>query len=161
MTDKDFHKRMDFANMGGGMIPVSPNAIELMEQSDRGEVLSFLEITNRDLKFHRCYFALLKFIYGYMPPVYKKKVTEDKFYIWLKHLKKEYTIVFTFADGTSLVEYESIAFGKMSQKTFEDYIREQLPFIYTDVLGKYFEGDILNGIIDTIEEEFKKFLSKL
>lgn len=161
MTDKDFHKRMDFAYMGGGMIPISPNAIELCEQCDHGEVLSFNEITNRDLAMHRCYFALLNFIYGYMPPKFKKAVSEDKFYIWLKHLKGQYEVLFTFSDGTNLVEYDSISFGRMSQKTFETYIREQLPYIYTDVLGKYFEGDILNGIIDTIEEEFKKFLSKL
>ena len=161
MRDSDFHKLMDFAYVGGGLIPVSANAIEMLEQTGKGEVLSFIEITKRDISMHRCYFALLKFIYGYMPPVFKKKVKEDKFYIWLKHLKKEYTIVFTFADGTSLVEYESIAFGKMSQKTFEDYIREQLPFIFENVIGMYFEGDILNGIIDTIEIEFEKFLSKL
>jgi len=152
---------MDFAYMGGGMIPVSPNAIELCEQSDNGEVLSFVEITNRDVKFHRCYFALLNFIYGYMPPKFKKAVPENKFYLWLKHLKAQYEVLFTFSDGTSLVEYDSISFGRMSQKTFETYIREQLPYIYTDVLGRYFEGDILNGIIETIEEEFKKFLSKL
>ena len=53
------------------------------------------------------------------------------------------------------------SFGRMSQKSFEDYIREQLPWIYTEVIGVYFEGDILNGIIDTIEDEYKKFLSKL
>lgn len=161
MTDRDFQKRMDFAYMGGGMIPVSPNAIELCEQSDHGEVLSFVEITNRDLAMHRCYFALLNFIYGYMPPKFKKSVPEDKFYLWLKHLKGQYEVLFTFSDGTILVEYESIAFGRMSQKTFEIYIREQLPYIYENVLGKYFEGEILNGIIDTIEKEFKKFLSKL
>lgn len=161
MTDKDFQKRMDFAYMGGGMIPISPNAIELCEQSDHGEVFSFKEMTNRDLAMHRCYFALLKFIYGYMPKKFKEIISEDKFYLWLKHLKGQYKVVFTFSDGTSLVEYDSISFGRMSQKSFETYIREQLPYIYTDVLGKYFEGDILNGIIDTIEEEFKKFLSKL
>lgn len=161
MTDKDFQKRMDFAYMGGGMIPISPNAIELCEQSDHGEVLSFKEMTNRDLAMHRCYFALLNFIYGYMPKKFKEIISEDKFYLWLKHLKGQYKVVFTFSDSTSLVEYDSISFGRMSQKSFETYIREQLPYIYSDVLGKYFEGDILNGIIDTIEEEFKKFLSKL
>jgi hypothetical protein len=60
-----------------------------------------------------------------------------------------------------MVEYDSIAFGRMSQKTFESYIREQLPWIYEEVLGSYFEGEMLDGIIETIEEEFKKFLAKL
>jgi len=161
MTDKDFHKLVDLANVGGGFVPANDNAQELLEQSHRGEVLSFEEVTARDIKFHKCYFALLNFIYSYMPPQFKKKVPEDIFYMWLKHLKKQYKVLFTFSDGTSLVEYDSIAFGRMSQKTFESYIRDQLPFIYSDVLGKYFEDDMLNGIIDTVEEEFKKFLSKL
>lgn len=161
MTDKDFHKIQEWSVVGGGMIPLSTNAIELLEQSQRGEVISFIEVTNRDVKFHRCYFALLRFIYGYMPSKFKKAVPESNFYLFLKHLKKEYKVIFTFQDGTTMVEYDSIAFGRMSEKTFHEYIKEQLPWIYTDVLGAYFEDDILNGIIDTIEEEFKKFMQKL
>jgi len=147
--------------VGGGLIPVSPNAIELLEQTRKGEVLSFLEVTARDISFHRGYFALLKFIYGYMPPQFKDKVPERFFYQFIKHLKNEYTVLFTFKDGTSMIEYKSIAFGKMSQKSFEAYVREQLPFIYSDILGAYFEGDMLNGIIETIENEFEKYLAKL
>jgi hypothetical protein len=161
MTDKDFHKLQEWGCVGGGLIPISSNAIELLEQTHKGEVLSFLEVTNRDIKFHRCYFSLLKFIHSYMPDKFKKAVPEKRFYKWLKHLKGEYEILFTFADGTVLVEYDSIAFGNMSQKAFENYVREQLPYIYQNVLGKYFEDEILNGIIDTIEEQFKKFMSKL
>ena len=161
MTDKDYHKLMDFAYMGGGMIPVSQNAIELCEQSDKGEILSFYECTSRDLKFHSCYFSLLGFIYDYLPGSFKTKVKKDNFYKFLKHLKGEYEVLFEFTDGTKLVEYDSIAFGRMSQKTFENYIREQLPYIYENVVGKFFKGDIYNGIIETIEEEYKKFLSKL
>ncbi len=161
MSDKDFHKIVELAFVGGGWIPSNDNAIELSEQSHKGEVHAFLEMTNRDLSMHRGYFALLKFIYGYMPPQFKHKVSESNFYLFLKHLKGQYKVLFTFKDGTNMVEYDSIAFGKMSQKAFENYIREQLPFIYSDVLGAYFEGEMLNGIIETIEEEFKKLLSRL
>ena len=161
MTDKDYTKRMDFAYMGGGLIPISPNAIELLEQSDNAEVLSFLEMTNRDISFHRCYFSLLGFIYDYLPNQFKNKIPKDNFYLFIKHLKKQYKVLYVFADGSQQIEYDSISFGRMSQKTFENYIREQLPFIYTEIIGAYFEGEIYNGIIDTIEEEYKKFLSKL
>jgi len=161
MTDKDFHTLMDFAYVGGGLIPVSANAIELLEQTGKSEVLSFLEVTSRDIKFHRAYFSLLGFIYDYLPSSFKNQIKKDSFYKFLKHLKKEYKILYVFADGSQQIEYDSISFGKMSQKTFENYIREQLPWIYENVIGKYFEGDIYNGIIDTIEEEYKKFLSKL
>ena len=161
MTDKDYNKLIDLANVGGGFVPANQNASDILEQSHRGEVLSFLEVTNRDLKFHRCFFLLLNFIYDYTPQSFKKKVTKDNFYIFIKHLKGEYKVLFEFKDGTKMVEYDSIAFGRMSQKTFETYIRELLPFIYTEIIGAFFEDDIYNNIIDTIEEEFKVFLSKL
>lgn len=161
MTDKDFDKIQQWVNVGGGLTPYSQNAIELLEQSAKGEIISFIEVTNRDLNFHRCYMSLLAFIYEYLPPAFKKKVTKQNFYKWLKHLKGEYDVLFEFKDGTKLVEYESIAFGRMSQKTFENYIRDQLPWIYENVIGKYFEGNIYNGIIETIEDEYKVFLSKL
>ena len=147
--------------LGGGFIPTNPNATELLEHSHKGEVLAFLEVTNRDLKFHRCYFSLLSFIYDYLPKSFKNKVAKDNFYLFIKHLKGEYRILFEFKDGTRMVEYDSIAFGKMSQKSFENYIREQLPFIYTEIVGSFFEGEMYNGIIQTIEDEYQKFLSKI
>jgi len=161
MKDKDFYNLIDFYNAGGGLLPVNQKAHEIIEQSDKGEVISFIEVTQRDLKFHRCYMSLLAYIYEYLPNSFHKQVPKDKFYLWLKHLKGQYDVLFEFEDGTKLVEYESISFGRMSQKRFEDYIREQLPWIYVNVIGKYFEGDIYNGIIETIENEYKKFLSKL
>ena len=161
MKDKDFYNIVNLANVGGGWVPANEKAQELLETSGKGEVISVLEVTSRDLSFHKAYFALLGFIYDYMPPSFKGKVEKDNFYLWLKHLKGQYKVLFEFKDGTRLVEYDSIAFGKMSQKTFENYVREQLPWIYENVVGAYFEGDIYDGIIDTIEEEFKKFLSKL
>jgi len=49
----------------------------------------------------------------------------------------------------------------MSQERFKNYIREQLPFIYTEVIGKFFKDEIYDNIIATIEEEYSKFLAKL
>jgi hypothetical protein len=161
MKDKDFKNIAEFTNVGGGLIPHNEKAKELVEQSSRGEILSFEEVTARDLSFHRCYFALLNFIYNLLPQKFKDAVPEHKFYIFLKHLRGSYEVLFEFKDGTRLVEYDSIAFGKMSQKSFENYIREQLPWIYENVIGVYYQGDIYNGIIDTIEEEFERFMMRL
>jgi hypothetical protein len=161
MSDKDFYNLVDFYNAGGGLLPANERAQEIMEQLASGEIVSFKEITARDLKRHRCYFSLLKFIWGYMPLSFKKAIPEGSFYLFLKHLKKEYKVVFTFQDGTTMVEYDSISFGKMSEIRFREYVKEQLPFIYSDVIGKYFDGEIYNNIIETIEIEYDKFLSKL
>ena len=161
MKDKDFDKLIDLAYMGGGWIPVNDNANELSEQSVKGQIHSFIECTERDLKFHRCYMSLLGFIYDYLPEKFKKKVHKSNFYQFLKHLQGKYKVIYKFADGTTFVEYESIAFGRMSQERFKNYIREQLPFIYTNVIGEFYDGEIYDNIIATIEEEYSKFLSKL
>lgn len=161
MKDYEFYNIINLVNVGGGWVPANENAQELLDASGKGEIISVLEVTSRDLSFHKAYFGLLKFIWNYMPAAFQKKVPQCHFYLWLKHLKGHYKVLYEFKDGTKMVEYESLSFGKMSQKTFENYIREQLPWIYENVIGAYFDGDIYNGIIDTIEEEFKKFLSKL
>jgi hypothetical protein len=161
MKDIEFYKLVEFVNVGGGLMPHNVNAKELMEQSGRGDILTFREMSNRDLSFHRAYFSLLGYIYDFLPKSFKNQIQKEDFYKFVKHLKGEYKVIFTFKDGSKMIEYDSIAMGKMSQPAFEDYIRDQLPWIYSDVLGAYFDGDMLNGIIDTIEEEYKKFLSKL
>lgn len=161
MRDKNYHNLVDFYNAGGGLLPVNQRAHEIIEQSDTGEVLSFIEVTQRDLRFHRCYMSLLGYIYDYLPDSFKKLIPKNEFYKWLKHLRGQYEIKFIFEDGTYLVEYESISFGRMSQKRFENYIRDQLPWIYTDVIGKFFKGKIYDNIIATIEEDYKKFFAKL
>ena len=161
MTQEDYKELLEFAYVGGGYIPHNQKAKEFTENKVHGEIIPMKECTQRDIKFHRCYFSLLNFIYEYLPDKFKKNITSDKFYIWLKHLKGEYKVCFTFKDGTKLVEYDSISFGRMTQDKFENYIRENLPWIYENVIGAFYEGDIYNGIIDTIEEEYKKFLSKI
>jgi len=161
MKDSDYKKILEFAYVGGGMIAHNQNAIELLDQTHRGEILSFHEVTARDLSFHRAYMGLLKYIYDYLPRSFRDNIPSDKFYIWLKHLKGNYDVLFTFKDGTRLVEYESIAFGRMSQKTFEKYVKEQLPWIYENVIGAFYEGKMYDGIIQTIEDEWEKFLNRL
>lgn len=161
MTDKKFKEIIELVYMGGGFIPANEKAIGLTEGLTKGEVLSFHEATERDLKFHRCYFSLLNFIYNYLPLKFRQKIPENKFYQWLKHLKGNYTTLFEFKDGTVFIEYHSISFGKMSQVKFKEYIKEQLPFIYENVIGAFYEGEIYDNIIETIEQEYEKFMARL
>ena len=161
MKEREYHKLTEWLNVGGGLTPYNSNATELLEQSSRGEILTMREMTNRDLSFHRCYFSLLGYIYDFLPREFKNKVQKEDFYKVVNLVKGDYRVIFTSKEGKELIEYTSIAMGKMSQKAFEEYIRETLPWIYEDIIGAYFEGDIYNGIIENIEEEYKKFLSKL
>ena len=161
MKDKDYNRLIQLTWVGGGFIPANEKAEELASQLTQGEVVSFQEVTARDLAFHKGYMALLGFIYGYMPPRFKAVVPRERFYQWLKHLKGQYNVLFEFKDGTKLVEYESIAFGNMSEHRFREYVKEQLPWIYENVLGAYFTGEMFDNIVATIEEEFQKFFDKL
>lgn len=161
MKDSDFLKLVQLVNVGGGFLPANENATELMEQSVKGEILSFVECTERDLKFHKAYFSLINYIYDYMPKHFKAAVKKPVFYIFLKHLQGNYDVLFEFRDGTKMVEYKSLSFGRMSQKTFEEYIKEQLPYIYENVIGAFYKGAIYDGIVEQIENEYRKFLRLL
>jgi len=162
MNKKDFDKLVAFSYTGGYLFkPENQNAFDLCDQLGIGEQVLFEPKTPRDIKFHQCYFVLINFIWGYLPAKFQETVPKYKFYHFIKHLKGEYEVVFQFKDGTKMVEYESISFGRMSQETFENYIREQLPWIYENIIGEFYEGETYNGIIETIEKEFEKFLSKL
>jgi hypothetical protein len=161
MKDTDYHNLIELTYVGGGWLSANQKAIELAEQSVRGEVHMFKEVTQRDIRFHKCYMSLLGYVYDYLPKSFKDTIPKDKFYKFLKHLQGQYKVVFSFKDGTSMIEYESIAFGNMSQKRFEEYIREQLPYVYENIVGAYFEGEMYDNIINTIETEYEKFLQKL
>jgi|GEM_PF-1040474 len=162
MKDTDFNKICEFTSAGTGLLPFNQNAIELVDAVTSGEVISLIEVTARDVNFHRAYFSLIGYIYDWLPKSFKSKILKDKFYIFLKHLRGDYDVVFEFKDGTKFIEYHSIAFGRMSQKRFEAYVREQLPFIYGEVIQVlYPEKETSDRIIAAIEDEYEKFLSKL
>jgi hypothetical protein len=162
MTDKDYQRLIELTPCGGGFMAANDNAQMLLDSASPGEVITFQEMTNRDVKFHRAYFSLISFIWDWLPASFKKKIPKDKFYTFLKHLRKEYDVVFTFADGSQIVEYQSIAFGNMSQQRFKEYVKSQLPYIYSEVVMVLFpDKSKSDAVIQSIEEEYKIFLSKL
>lgn len=160
MTDKEYKDLLEFQWVGG-LIPINENAIEFCETLKKGDIVELKDVTKRDLVFHRAYFGLMSYIYNYLPDKFKKTIPIDKFYQFIKHLRGDYDVFFEFKDGTKLVEYQSISFGKLSQKAFENYVRESLPWIYENVIGVFFEGKVYDNIIETIEQEWEKFLAKL
>lgn len=161
MTDTTYNDLHEFVMEGAGWIPNNENAIELMEQTSPGEVQMFKEVTGRDLNRLKCYFSLLNYIWNYMPDKFKGKVPCKKFYLWLKHIRGEWDVVFEFGDGTKLIEYTSISFGKMSEFEFREYIKNQMPFIYEDVIGLMYQGERFDSIIETIEKDYSTFFNNL
>ena len=162
MRDTDYDKIIEITSVGSGFLPVNAAAVELADGSRTGEVISLIEVTARDTNFHRAYFSLLGYIYDWLPKSFKQTIPKDKFYIFCKHLRGDYDVLFSFKDGTKFIEYKSVAFGKLSQKAFEAYVREQLPFIYGEVIQVlYPDKETSDRIIAAIENEYINFLSKL
>ncbi|MFA6973970.1 MAG: DUF1367 family protein [Parcubacteria group bacterium] len=161
MKDSQLNRVIDLKWAGGGFLPANQAADDLADQLRNGEVVSFQEITKRDLSFHKNYMALLGYIWDFLPPKFRKAVPKDRFYQWLKHLKGQYNIIYKFNDGTTLIEYQSIAFGNMSEKRFHEYVKNQLPWIYEEVIGAFYEGEIMQNIIENIEADFHKFMDRL
>ena len=160
MKDKDFDKVIELVAVKGGFVPHNGNAIDLLERTAEGEILSFTEVTARDLSYHRAYMGFINYVYAYLPDSFKSKIPPDKFYVFLKHIRGDYDVLFSFKDGTRMVEYKSISFKGMAQKEFEAYVKEQLPFIYENVIGAFYTGSKYDSIIQTIEEDWEKFLNK-
>jgi hypothetical protein len=176
------------------LVPLGPRAQDLLSESVEGEVIDFNECTARDLNFHKQYFVFLTSIWEEMPANFKKWVQSNVFYKWLKHLKKNYKVLYRFrdedkhkwivdvltakkselrlskkqieaiaslTDRTDLVEYESISFGRMTEKKFEQYVRDQIPWIYSEVVERFYKDDALDEKIKKIEDKFRKFFKKL
>lgn len=161
MKERDYNNLIHLKNVGGGFIPANEKAEELLLLTRKNEIIQLEECTKRDIKYHRCYMSLLSFIYGYLPQQFKDRVPSDKFYNWLKAAQGLIDYEFQFKDGRQYTEYTSISFGKMSEVKFRAYVASQLPWIYENVIGAFFTGQIFDNIITTIEEEYEKFLNKL
>ena len=162
MKDTDFQRLIELTVCGGGFMAANDNAQALLDQSSSGEVLAFMEMTSRDINFHRAYFSLIGYIWDWLTPTFKNQIPRNKFYVFLKYLRKEYDVMFRFQDGTTWCELKSIAFGKMSQAKFEEYVKHQLPDIYTEVICVLFpDKKQSDNIIASIEDEYHRFLQKL
>lgn len=144
----------------GFFIPAT-NMDSYLNELFEGEIRQFKAVTSRDLKLHRCYFSLLEYIYNYLPESFKNQVKSGVFYRWLQTLKGDYEVLFRFKDGRELLKYNSISFSKMDEHQFREHIKEQMPFIYDNVIMELFEEKTANVIIENIEKEYEKFFTKL
>lgn len=161
MKPEEFLELIQIAKAGEGFVFANEKAEELFNNLAEGEVIELQICQNRDIKLHRAYFLLLGYIYDYLPAKFKTSVKKEHFYIFLKYAQNNVKIIFTFKDGRQIVEPISISFAKMDNVSFKAFIKEQLPFIYSQIIGAFYSGEIYNSIIENIEKEFEKILTKL
>lgn len=162
MKDTDYNKLHELSFDGVGWLPANQNAMTLRDQQKNGQSIMVKEVSSRDINFHKNYMALLRFIWSKLPDRFKSKVDCDFFYTWLKVLKKQYNVRYTFVDGRQAIEYISISFSSMSESEFHDYVRDQITYIYEDVIMVLFDDvNKANKVISDIEDQFQKFFDKL
>jgi len=161
MNTSEYQDIIELEHQQGLFKPVNQNGIDLISNLKHKEIVYLKDVGSRDLKFHRTYFALLNYIYSWMPSNFKLRIDEKLFYIFIKEITGEFKVQFTFKDGKEIKKYNSIAFGKMTQKTFKAYVKNQLPMIYDNLIYVLFDIDKAKMIIENIENEFKIYLSKL
>lgn len=139
------------------LIPNQIETAEWLEQLKDKEQVYLKHIEARDLGMHKAYFKILSYIYDRLNVSFRNAIPKANFYLFLKMISKEYSVVFKFKDGREFIEYKSISFGKMNQKKFREYFNNQLIVIYDELLIPM-EQDYL---MDEINIEFEKILSKL
>ena len=157
---KDTDKIYEFAKYNGALHPVNSHAHDIINNLSDGEITAILLNNKRDLNLHRAYFALLNYIYSYLPKQFKNKVPSEKFYIFLKYQNDQLTEIFRFKDGKTIYEPISISFAKMDEVQFKAFVNTQLPLIYEKLINVFFEPETAKQIIEKIETEFEKILSK-
>ena len=160
MKHTEYIQHAQFACLHGKYLsPANDKAEELLASVAHGEVLQLQDKTGRDIKFHRAYFGLLSTIYDNLTKPFKAKVSKSKFYDFLKELRGDYEV--TKVGKLEIKHYKSISFGRMSQATFKQYVKDQLPFIYENVIHALYEQEMADIVIGVIEEEWEKYLAKL
>jgi len=157
----EYQKLIKLAKSNDGFVFTDEISEDLFNNLAEGEVIELKIVPNRDLSLHRAYFAILSYIYDYLPEKFHKQVKKDYFYQFLKYAKNEIKVIFEFKTGLKICEPISISFAKMNNIDFKAFIKNQLPFIYTDIIGAFYDGTQLDSIIFNIEDEFEKILSKL
>ena len=80
MKDTDFEKVMEFYNDGYKLSPVNDRAMDFMMSCTEGEVVPLLEVTSRDVSYHRCYMKFLNYIYDLLPGRFHEIVEKGAFY---------------------------------------------------------------------------------
>lgn len=151
---------LEMVKAGEWLHPLNDTAVELINNSGDGEIFHFKEISQREINMHKCYFSLLGYVYDYLPDSFKASIPKNKFYLVIKDYQGEYKD-YIKPNGERVREYTSISFAKMSEKRFKAFVKEQIPILYENILGAYFEGEQLQNIIETIELDYNKYFNKL
>ncbi len=130
MNDKDFSRLIELVFNGVGFLPNNAAANDLTDQCTEGSVISFTEVTSRDIAFHRCYMSLISFIWGYMPEIFKKSVPKANFYQFLKHLKRNYKKIYSFKDAEKKQEIiDKLLQIKKTDKSFKRVTKKNINII--------------------------------
>ena len=154
MKDADFNKLAKFKGVNEVALPLNANAQELCLSGD----FYVIPATNRDLKFHACYFAFCNWLWMELPTRFKLERCQNRadMYKYLKIITGDYELRMTYK-GKEFHEFKSISFSKMKNEEFEAYVNDQLIALYENILVPLKRDDIYDKAVN----EFKRLFAEL
>ena len=155
VKQKEFKQSIPFKVTTAGLLPTEGEARDFCYQHNGSEVF-MKPATNRDLKFHRCYFKVLDWLWWQMPLSFKKRVEQKDMYLLMKLIRGQYKVTMQFKD-IKHIEYDSISFGKMNEEVFKDYVNDSLTAFLNEILIPMNLGHIYDESI----EEFEGFYMQI
>lgn len=148
-----------FQKVGGGLIPATPEDAEFLDKIKMGEGVRLKMVRQRNLKFHRKFFALMNLAFDYWePPEHGEgSAWSEKLEIGrnLDRFRKDVTILAGYYDATYRlngdirIEAKSIAFASMGEDEFEKLYSDCIDVILKKVCPQY-EEEELRSLVDQV-----------
>lgn len=141
----------------GLLRPVDDETVEALSSVKMGDILHADFKRMRNYKFHRKWFALVKYAFEHWEPAQLQAakwvdVTPEKS---LDRFRKDLTIMAGHydasyrLDGSVRIEAKSISFGKMSEEEFNSLYSNTIDAVLKHVLVNYEKAE-LEGVIDQV-----------
>lgn len=140
---------LDLKKLGAAMMPVGLDGQEAFERLKDGQVYRAKLTRPRNAKFHRKYFALLKFSFDHWPVADEGHKNFDVFRKNIAVLAGFYTQAMHL-DGSIRLEAKSVNFGAMDEVEFEDLFDKSISVILKHVLTNYTKADLERVVLELL-----------
>ena len=139
---------------GGALVPIDQDGVDYLAKLKVGQGVRVTVVRQRNLKFHRKFFALLNYAFEHWEPVestYKGQIVAknfDQFRNDITILAGHYTSSITLKGDVRLTA-KSIAFERMDEDTFSELYSSVINVILSRILTKYSRED-LDEVVERI-----------
>ena len=135
-----------WSKMFGGLVPADQEAADWLARAKEGVFVYIEIISPRNYKFHKKYFALLKFAYEHWD------IPDDSAEKNYKQFRSDLTIMAGYyhkvwnVKGELRLRAKSIAFSNMDEVEFQGLYDKTVTLILENILSTYTEEDITKAM---------------